>query len=481
MPPNADTSILRNRISTGVKPEHVLGADADDDDAATRANLRSLKALKGTEVAIDGVVYDISDFVHPGGEVIKFFGGNDVTIQYKMIHPHHSGKQLEKMRSVGKVVDYEPEYKFDTPFEREIKSEVFKIVRRGREFGTPGYFFRAFSYIAFFFTMQYKFATSTSFFSADNWYESGVFLAITFGIAQAFIGLNVQHDANHGAASKMPWVNDLLGFGTDLIGSNKWNWMAQHWTHHAYTNHSEKDPDSFSSEPMFAFNDYPIGHPKRKFMHNFQGIYFMFMLGLYWLSTVFNPQVTDLRQRGAQFVGIQMENDYIVKRRKYAVALRIMYIFLNIVSPIRNNGLSAATLGIIFLMGVSESLMLSTLFSLSHNFIDSDRDPTKDYKKTAESVCWFKSQVETSSTYGGAISGYLTGGLNFQVEHHLFPRMSSAWYPYIAPKVREVCEKHGVRYVYYPWILQNLFSTFRYMHRAGTGANWELKPLSGAA
>jgi fatty acid desaturase (delta-4 desaturase) len=55
-----------------------------------------------------------------------------------------------------------------------------------------------------------------------------------------------------------------LGFGTDLIGSNKWNWMAQHWTHHAYTNHSEKDPDSFSSEPVFAFNDYPIGHPKRK-------------------------------------------------------------------------------------------------------------------------------------------------------------------------------------------------------------------------
>ena len=56
----------------------------------------------------------------------------------------------------------------------------------------------------------------------------------------------------------------------------------------------------------------------------------------------------------------------------------------------------------------------------------------------------FKSQVETSCTYGGAISGYFTGGLNFQVEHHLFPRMSSAWYPYIAPTVRRVCAKHNV-------------------------------------
>jgi len=479
MPPNADTSILRNRIATNVKDPTAF-LDGNDADAATQSSLRSIKGLKGTEIAIDGVIYDIADFVHPGGEVIKFFGGNDVTVQYKMIHHHHTGKQLEKMKMVGKVVDYEAEYKFDTPFEREIKSEVFKIVRRGREFGTTGYFFRAFCYIAFFFFMQYTFSTST-FFTYNNWYESGVFVAIVFGVAQAFIGLNVQHDANHGAASKKPWVNDLLGFGTDLIGSCKWNWMAQHWTHHAYTNHSEKDPDSFSSEPVFAFNDYPLGHPKRKWIHKFQGVYFIFALGLYWVSTIFNPQVIDLRQRGAQFVGIKMENDFIVKRRKFAIALRAMYIYLNLYCPIANNGFSAATVGIIMLMGVSEALALSFLFTLSHNFVKSDRDPMSAYKETGESICWFKSQVETSSTYGGAISGYLTGGLNFQVEHHLFPRMSSAWYPYIAPKVREVCKKHGVRYVYYPWIWQNVVSTFTYMHRAGTGAHWEMEPLSGKA
>lgn len=398
-----------------------------------------------------------------------------------MIHPYHTGKHLEKMKMVGKVVDYVPEYKFDTPFERELKSEVFKIVRRGREFGTNGFFFRAFCYIAFFFYMQYTFATSTTFFNYSNWYESGPFIAIVFGVSQGLIGLNVQHDANHGAMSKKPWVNDLFGFFTDLIGSNKWNWMAQHWTHHAYTNHDEKDPDSFSSEPMFAFNDYPLGHPKRKWWHRFQGVYFLFMLSMYWVSTVFNPQVVDLRQRGAQYVGIQMENDYIVKRRKYAVALRVMYIFLNFYCPFAHNGFSVATFGIIMLMGVGHALSLSVLFTLSHNFVDSDRDPMADFKKAGEPVCWFKSQVETSSTYGGVISGYLTGGLNCQVEHHLFPRMSSAYYPHIAPKVREVCKKHGVNYVYYPWIWQNLVSTFTYMHRAGTGANWEMNPLSGNA
>lgn len=104
MPPNADTSILRNRITK------VPGGDSlVDGDAATQSSLRSLKGLKGNEVAIDGIIYDVDDFVHPGGNVVKFFGGNDVTVQYKMIHPYHTSKHLEKMKVVGKVVDYEPE------------------------------------------------------------------------------------------------------------------------------------------------------------------------------------------------------------------------------------------------------------------------------------------------------------------------------------------------------------------------------------
>merc|ERR1719384_2030204 len=106
-----------------------------------------------------------------------------------------------------------------------------------------------------------------------------------------------------------------------------------------------------------------------------------------------------------------------------------------------------------------------------------------DFKKTGEPVCWFKAQVETSCTYGGMVAGWLTGGLNFQVEHHLFPRMSSAHYPYIAPKVREICKKHGVQYIYYPWVWQNFFATVKYMNQAGTASNWFdeefLNPLKG--
>lgn len=442
-----------------------------DVSAPSKQRVVTAKELKGTEVAIDGVIYELTGFRHPGGNSINIFGGNDVTTQYKMIHPHHTGKQLEKMRIVGKIAGYKSEYLWDTEFEREVKREVFKIVRRGREFGTPGFFLRCAIYVGLLASLQYVWATSRSL----TW-----MLAVALGVSKAFIGMNVQHDANHGAASRKVWVNDLLGFGADFIGGQKWLWMQLHWTHHAFTNNLEKDPDVLSAEPLMIWNDYPLEHPCRLAIHKFQGLYWIFGLSFMWLSTVFNPQVFDLRHRGADFVGITTENDFTVSRRKFAIAIRLFYIYMNIVCPLMHNGFSLATLLLIWLMGASESVTLSVLFQLSHNFEGSDRDPMAALREKGEPVCWFKAQVETSSSYGGMIAGMLTGGLNFQIEHHLFPRMCSAWYPYIAPTVREVCKKHGVKYTYYPWVWENFVSTCTYMWRTGRGSNWE-NPLSGKA
>jgi fatty acid desaturase (delta-4 desaturase) len=350
-----------------------------------------------------------------------------------------------------------------------MKQRVFAIVRRGKEFGTIGWYARAVAYIGLYAYLQYVWLTA-----GTSWQ-----LAIVYGISQALIGMNVQHDGNHGACSKHAWINDLFGLGADLIGGSKWLWQEQHWTHHAYTNHAKKDPDSFGAEPMLLFNDYPLHHPARTWLHRFQVLFFLPVLAGYWVSSVFHPQVFDLKQRGAAFVGMKMDSDYVKSRRKYAFVLRVLYIFVHVVAPLVKS-FRKETFAHILLMGVAESLALSVLFSLSHNFEHADRDPTQVLKKKSdEPVDWFKSQVETSCTYGGYVSGCFTGGLNFQVEHHLFPRMSSGWYPYIAPTVREVCKKHGVKYAYYPWLPQNMWSTIKYMHQTGTGSNWVTNPLSG--
>ena len=183
--------------------------------------------------------------------------------------------------------------------------------------------------------------------------------------------------------------------------------------------------------------------------------------------------------RSAQHAGtadviMNWRNDYIRSKRYVGWVLRAVYLAINVLSPFLHHA-PATALYHIWIFSTVESLMLSTLFSLSHNFESVDRDPTiatRNSKDGETKTCWAKSQVETSSTYGGHVAGWITGGLNFQIEHHLFPRMSSAWYPYIAPTVRKVCEKHGVKYSYYPTVFENLVSTFTYMHRSGNASHW---------
>lgn len=101
MPPDADK--LRQRKAVPSTPLD------EDSTAATAERLCSLANLKTTEICIEGVIYDISDFEHPGGDSIQVFAGNDVTIQYKMIHAYHTSKHLDTMKRVGKVTDYETE------------------------------------------------------------------------------------------------------------------------------------------------------------------------------------------------------------------------------------------------------------------------------------------------------------------------------------------------------------------------------------
>ena len=97
MAPDADT--IRQRRSAAGEAELSTSSE----------RICSMDKLKSTEVCIDGVVYDLTNFNHPGGESIHVFGGNDVTVQYKMIHPYHTEKHLAKMKRVGKVADYAPE------------------------------------------------------------------------------------------------------------------------------------------------------------------------------------------------------------------------------------------------------------------------------------------------------------------------------------------------------------------------------------
>lgn len=102
MAPDADK--LRQRKNFPVDGAVAVASEATQSTAAEV--IRTMKTIGNNEVCIDGVVYDLTDFDHPGGESIAIFGGNDVTATYKMIHPYHTEKHLDKMKRVGKVSDF---------------------------------------------------------------------------------------------------------------------------------------------------------------------------------------------------------------------------------------------------------------------------------------------------------------------------------------------------------------------------------------
>ncbi|EKX38201.1 hypothetical protein GUITHDRAFT_89468 [Guillardia theta CCMP2712] len=408
-------------------------------------------------VAIDGVVYSLRGWNHPGGDQILLFGGNDVSVQYRMIHPFHAPGVVGKMPKIGVLESYRKDYSFGSKFEKDLIEAVGKVVKPNQRFATPGFCMRLVFYISLYSVLMYSYVV----------YGSSWLLCAALGVSQALIGLNVQHDANHGAISRFPVVNEILGFGADLIGGSKYLWLQQHWTHHAYTNDIERDPDAKSCDPFFLFHNYPHDSPMRKAFHAFQHFWMLPILSFYWLSSIVSSEAISVTHISSKQGGMRFENSYLKNHRIQTWLLRAFYLACTSLSPFYHHQWHTALLHVWF-MSVVESLSLAIPFALSHNFEDAERHPLD--AGNGEPVDWYKSQVETSSTYGGKVAGWITGGLNFQVEHHLFPRMSSAWYPYIQPVVSEVCKKHGVRYAYYPSFFHNLFSTVKYIRDVGTGA-----------
>jgi fatty acid desaturase (delta-4 desaturase) len=160
MPPNAD-----------------LGGAGAQGVAGLSEVKKDLKTLAETEVAIDGIVYTLENFSHPGGDAIRLFGGNDVSVLYRMIHPFHAPGALRSMTSVG-ITSTQTDYKFGSEFEKDLKTAVGKIVKPNERFATPGFWFRCIMYIGIYFGLLFSYI----------YFGSSWKLCVALGIAQAWIG-----------------------------------------------------------------------------------------------------------------------------------------------------------------------------------------------------------------------------------------------------------------------------------------------------
>eukprot|EP01099_Mayorella_cantabrigiensis_P008938 TRINITY_DN917_c0_g1_i1.p1 TRINITY_DN917_c0_g1~~TRINITY_DN917_c0_g1_i1.p1 ORF type:complete len:402 (-),score=68.86 TRINITY_DN917_c0_g1_i1:353-1558(-) len=392
-----------------------------------------------------------------------------------MIHPATGEIPafMSKYR-VGKIEsqDVDRTYRFRTKIDKEIRRRVGKELRELSPWANSLFWGKAIFLLLAMVSLEW------------SWIYTGptVVKAVILGLVYALIGLNIQHDANHGAISPNHKVNRLMGYTQDLIGGSRMLWIQQHVVgHHPQTNRTEIDPDIMTSSPLMnmCIDRTP------EWWHKFQHYYVLPLLHLLAFSWI----LLGIRDIWTMKFSGKYSINSAVREREVSLLLRIFYLFRIIILPLYLYP-SLSTLGCIYLLWGVGSFYLGFFFLLSHNFegvktvkenpLESSRAPTRSSKKRgskqnkddfededAEGLDWTVTQITTSSTLGGRVLGFLNGGLNYQIEHHLFPRICHVHYPLIAPIVREVCEKYGVKYNYFPSIWSNLSSTLKQVRFLG--------------
>jgi linoleoyl-CoA desaturase len=289
----------------------------------------------------------------------------------------------------------------------------------------------------------------------------GILLSALFGLVLAGIGFDIMHDACHGSYSSKKWVNELLGLSLNALGGNAFFWKQKHnIIHHTYTNVDGVD-DDIAKSPMIRHCDTQKWVP----MHRYQHIYLPF---LYMLGSIFWIFIQDQVKYATKKVYTTPLPKMDAKEHVIYWASKILYAFFYIVLPIILVGWQAWLIGFLtmqFVLGFT----LSIVFQLAHvveetEFTYVDASDVKHIENE-----WAIHQIKTTANFApqSKILNWYVGGLNFQVEHHLFPRISHIHYPAISKIVEQKCKEFGITYNSIPKMTQAISSHFKFIKLMG--------------
>ncbi|MFZ4798216.1 MAG: fatty acid desaturase family protein [Bacteroidia bacterium] len=289
-----------------------------------------------------------------------------------------------------------------------------------------------------------------------------VVVCIILGINLASIGFNVMHDGAHGSYSTKKWVNEAMSLSLNVMGGSSYLWKQKHnINHHSYTNIEGMD-DDIDIKPFIRV------HPDQdgKWFHRFQHIYGLLLYGLTYLFWVF---FNDFKK---YFVG--KISDYTPMRKMNTKehiifwTTKVGYVLLFLVLPFFFAGVVPTLVGysiVVFVTG----FVISVVFQLAHivedmPFIDSNGTSLKIESE------WAIHQIHTTADFATKSKSmtWFMGGLNFQVEHHLFPKISHIHYPQIHKIVKQACKEFGVKYREFPTVASALHSHILHLKAMGT-------------
>ena len=284
---------------------------------------------------------------------------------------------------------------------------------------------------------------------------------ILLGCLIASIGFNVMHDGSHGSFSKHKWKNKLAAYSINMLGANHFLWNMKHnMIHHSFTNVDGVDDDI---EVGVLMRMAPT--QKRLWLHKFQHFYFWF---LYMLLYVFWIFFTDYKKYFLKRIGDVPLKKMELKDHVAFWFTKVYHGFIFIALPIIVVGWFNWLVGFLIITCTS-GFVLSIVFQLAHT-VEHTEFPVANIETNKLPDEFAAHQIKTTANFAtkSKLISWLVGGLNFQIEHHLFPKISHVHYPAISEIVRNVCREYQLQYIEYPTVREAVGAHIRFLRQMGT-------------
>lgn len=299
-------------------------------------------------------------------------------------------------------------------------------------------------------------------FLADSWWQ-GLLPGLVLGIAMAAIGFNIMHDGGHQAYSERRWVNRLMALALDLVGGSSYIWQWKHARfHHTWVNVAGHDSDI----DLGVLGRLSPQQPRRPW-HRWQHLY---LWPLYGVTAIRWHLYGDFRDMATGTIGERPFDRPKGWDLAGFVGGKLVFFTLAFGLPLFFHSLGTVLLFYALVSAVA-GVLLALVFQMAH-VVEEAAFPLPDASGRQMETPWAIHQLQTTVDFarGNRVLGWLIGGLNFQVEHHLFPRISHVHYPLVARVVEDACREFGVTYREHRTFGAGIASHYRLLRRLGRSA-----------
>eukprot|EP01088_Endostelium_zonatum_P010069 TRINITY_DN2340_c0_g1_i1.p1 TRINITY_DN2340_c0_g1~~TRINITY_DN2340_c0_g1_i1.p1 ORF type:complete len:452 (-),score=59.01 TRINITY_DN2340_c0_g1_i1:17-1372(-) len=406
---------------------------------------------KGKLWKIHGEYYDMSPFVkrHPAGETFILLGkGRDCTELFESVHCL-SKVDFTKIFDKYRVKDSPVE---DDLFEWSENGFYKTLVGRVRKHFDEkhGGFYKA--PLFYWFKLALQIGVWITLLSLSISYSS-ILLAILAGFTIESIGFTLMHDSSHGSVTKSGAINILLmSIWTNLMLWSPFLWLNHHiYAHHSYTAIYPLDPDISHAKVLIRKHEKTSYRPA----HAYQKYLATFLLTLFpnqhLGQTYFYMLTMTSSAKIPRLFGLPIKTfPSFWRYSSYAVfTLSILFHFILPYFLVSSSTSNWTVLGMIFFYWSAAGTAYFLNVAPNHDTIETHEN-MKNCK--GRKVDWGEEQVRGSlnhTTDGSLWSRIICevwGGMNFQIEHHLFPAVSHEYYAELSPIVRATCKEFGIEY-----------------------------------